>query len=108
MRHEESLAAAATARWTGGSGSLYSYSNTNYSALALLVEKLRGKDIGAVIRADNVEPLGLQDTLMTGDEPGPQRMVHGYTRIRKRRGGGQPLSSVPQRFPRRWDDFHRP
>jgi D-alanyl-D-alanine carboxypeptidase len=78
--HAERLSLAAASRWTGGSGSLYSYSNTNYSALALLVEKLRGKDIAAVIRADNVEPLGLQDTLMTGDEPGPQRMVHGYTR----------------------------
>lgn len=80
MRHEERLAAAATARWSGGSGSLYSYSNTNYAALALLVEKLRGQDIGTVIRADNVEPLGLQDTLMTGDEPGPRQMIHGYTR----------------------------
>jgi len=80
MTHEQRLAAAATSRWTGGSGSLYSYSSTNYSALALLVEKLRGKDLGAVIRADNVEPLGLRDTLMTGDEPGPQRMLHGYTR----------------------------
>jgi len=78
MSHEERLAAAAAARWTGGSGSLYKYSNTNYSALALLVEKLRGQDIGDVIRTDNVEPLGLQDTLMTGDEPGPGRMVHGY------------------------------
>ena len=80
MSHKERLAAAATVRWTGGSGSLYSYSNTNYSALALLVEKLRGKDIGAVVHDDTVEPLGLKDTLMAGDGPGPQRMVHGYTR----------------------------
>jgi D-alanyl-D-alanine carboxypeptidase len=80
MSHEERLAAIADVAWTGGSGSLFSYSNTNYVALALLVEKLRGKDIGAVIRADTVEPLGLKDTLMTGEEPGPQRMVHGYTR----------------------------
>jgi D-alanyl-D-alanine carboxypeptidase len=78
--HAERLSFAAASRWTGGSGSLFSYSNTNYSALALLVEKMRGRDIAAVIRADNLEPLGLQDTLMTGDEPGPQRMVHGYTR----------------------------
>ena len=80
MSHEERLAAAATVRWTGGSGSLFSYSTTNYSALALLLEKLRGKDIGAVIHDDTVLPLALQDTLMTGDEPGPQRMVHGYTK----------------------------
>lgn len=77
--HKERLSAAAEP-WTGGSGSLFSYSGTNYSALALLVEKLRGQDIGAVIRADTVEPLRLQDTVMTGDEPGPQRLVHGYTK----------------------------
>ena len=78
--HGQRLSFVAGMSWTGGSGSLYRYSATNYSALALLLEKLRGKDLGAVIRADNVEPLGLRDTLMTGDEPGPQRMVHGYTR----------------------------
>jgi D-alanyl-D-alanine carboxypeptidase len=77
--NQERLAAAATQRWTGGSGSLFRYSSTNYSALAMLVEKLRGRDIGAVIRTDSVEPLGLQDTLMTGDEPGPQKLIHGYT-----------------------------
>jgi D-alanyl-D-alanine carboxypeptidase len=78
--HQERLSFAAALPWTGGSGSLYSYSNTNYSALALLLEKLRGKDIAAVIRADNIEPLGLQDTLMTGEEPGPEQLIHGYTR----------------------------
>jgi D-alanyl-D-alanine carboxypeptidase len=77
--HKERLAVAAADPWTGGSGSLFSYSNTNYSALALLLEKLRGQDIGAVIRADIVKPLGLQGTLMSGDEPGPQKLVHGYT-----------------------------
>ncbi len=78
--HEQRVSFVAGMPWTGGSGSLYSYSATNYSALALLVEKLRGKDIGAVIHDDNVVPLALQDTLMTGEEPGPQRMLHGYTR----------------------------
>lgn len=78
--HEERLSFAAAIPWIGGSGSLYSYSNTNYSALALLVEKLRGKDVGAVIHADNVEPVGLQDTNMSGGDPGPQLMLHGYTR----------------------------
>ncbi len=78
--HEQRVSFVAAMPWTGGSGSLYSYSATNYSALALLVEKLRGRDIGAVIHTDNVEPLALQDTLMTGHEPGPQRLLHGYTR----------------------------
>jgi D-alanyl-D-alanine carboxypeptidase len=80
--HQERLSFAAALRWSRGAGSLYSYSNTNYSALALLVEKLRGKDIGTVILADNVKPLGLQATLMTGSEPGPQNMIHGYTRTK--------------------------
>lgn len=78
--HQERMAVAATDPWAGGLGGFYSYSNTNYSALALLVERLRGQDIGAVIGADTVEPLGLQNTLMTGDGPGPQGLVHGYTR----------------------------
>ncbi|WP_458779373.1 serine hydrolase domain-containing protein [Arthrobacter sp. D3-16] len=78
--HKERLAAAAAKPWTGGSGSLFSYSNTNYLALALLVEKLRGQDIGTVIRADTIEPLGLKDTSMTGDGPAPQNLVHGYTK----------------------------
>lgn len=78
--HKDRVSFVAGMPWAGGSGSLFSYSATNYSALALLVEKLRGQDIGSVIHTDNVEPLGLQDTLMAGDEPGPQRMLHGYTR----------------------------
>ncbi|MCU1516844.1 MAG: hypothetical protein JWQ75_1565 [Pseudarthrobacter sp.] len=77
--HEQRVKFVAGMPWTGGSGSLFSYSATNYSALALLLEKLRGKDLGAVIHGDTVQPLALRDTLMTGDEPGPQRMVHGYT-----------------------------
>lgn len=78
--HEERISYAAALRWTGGSGSLFSYSATNYSVLALLLEKLRGQDVARVIRADNVDPLGLRDTLMTGEEPGPRQMIHGYTR----------------------------
>jgi D-alanyl-D-alanine carboxypeptidase len=77
--HEERLGFAAAIPWTRSPRPFYRYSNTNYSALALLVEKLRGKDIGAVIQADNVQPLGLKDTLMSGSDPGPQRMIHGYT-----------------------------
>ena len=77
--HQERLSFAAAIPWTRSRRPFYNYSNTNYSALALLVEKLRGKDIGAVIHTDNVEPLGLKDTLMSGGVPGPQRMIHGYT-----------------------------
>jgi D-alanyl-D-alanine carboxypeptidase len=79
MSHEQRLAAAATVHWKPqGPGGVFNYSNTNYSALALLVEKLRGRDIGEVLRADIAQPLGLDDTVMTGEPPGPAKMVHGY------------------------------
>lgn len=79
MTHKDRLAVAATVRWERqGSRTVFSYSNSNYAALALLVEELRGKSIGEVLHADIAEPLGLQDTLITGAEPGPQKLVHGY------------------------------
>jgi D-alanyl-D-alanine carboxypeptidase len=78
--HEERISYVAAMPWTGGSGSLFSYSATNYSVLALLLEKVRGKSLPTVIRADTLEPLGLKDTLMTGEDPGPRQMIHGYTR----------------------------
>jgi D-alanyl-D-alanine carboxypeptidase len=84
MSHEQRLAAAATVPWKPqGPAGVFSYSNTNYSALALLVEKLRGRDIGEVLHSDIAQPLGLQDTLMTGDQPGPAKMVHGYILSKK-------------------------
>lgn len=78
--HKERLGFAAALPWTRSPRRFYSYSNTNYSALALLVEKLRGTDIGTVIHTDNVEPLGLKDTVMSGGGPVPAGMIHGYTR----------------------------
>ncbi len=77
--HQERLGFAAATPRMRSRRPLFSYSNTNYSALAILVEKLRCQDIGAVIEADNVKPLGLKDTLMSGVDPKPQRTIHGYT-----------------------------
>lgn len=79
MTHEDRLAVAATVPWKPqGSSSVFLYSNSNYAVLALLVERLRGQALGQVLNTDIVDPLGLHDTLMTGAEPGPQKLVHGY------------------------------
>ncbi|MBT2593730.1 serine hydrolase [Arthrobacter sp. ISL-72] len=79
MTHEERLAVAASVPWEPrGSAVAFSYSNSNYAALALLVERLRGATIGEVLRTDIAEPLGLDGTLMTGAEPGPEQLIHGY------------------------------
>lgn len=84
LTHAERLELAAENPWKRGRRPFFNYSNANYSALALLVEKLRGEDIATVIRADNVEPAGLKDTLMSGGDPAPQRMIHGYTKEKDR------------------------
>jgi D-alanyl-D-alanine carboxypeptidase len=78
MTHEDRLAVAATVPWER-QGSSFSYSNSNYAALALLVERLRGRELGAVLHTDIAEPLGLQDTLMTAADATPQKLVHGYS-----------------------------
>ena len=71
LSHTDRISAAAAIPWPAGAAMSYSYSGTSYPVLALLVEKLRGRSIGAVIRTDVVEPLDLPDTHMAGEGPGP-------------------------------------
>ena len=80
LSHTDRISAAAAIPWPAGAAMSYSYSGTSYPVLALLVEKLRGRSIGDVIRTDVVEPLDLPDTHMAGEGQGPQNMVHGYVR----------------------------
>ncbi|MBU8866606.1 serine hydrolase domain-containing protein [Paenarthrobacter aromaticivorans] len=77
--HEDRLAIAAASPWNSkGSTGTFIYSESDYSALALLVEKLRGRNLGEVLQTDIMEPLGLRDTLMMGEQTAPQKMIHGY------------------------------
>ncbi|UZX02229.1 beta-lactamase family protein [Arthrobacter sp. CDRTa11] len=98
MSHEERLAVAATVPWgtradtpVGEPVSEFSYSNSNYAVLGLLVERLRGQGIGDVLDAEVAEPLGLQDTLMTRAESAPQKMAHGYVLL----GGERVDTTLP-------------
>ncbi|MGH2556959.1 MAG: serine hydrolase domain-containing protein, partial [Actinomycetota bacterium] len=52
-------------------GDRWSYSNTNYIYLGLLIEAVTGKEVAAVLRDRVTGPLGLEDTYMAGDEVGP-------------------------------------
>jgi D-alanyl-D-alanine carboxypeptidase len=79
--HRDLLALAATQRWERRLGQGFEYSNTNYVALGMVVERLRGRPIGDVIRSDIVEPLGLTATRMTDRGPSPPSLVHGYVTI---------------------------
>jgi D-alanyl-D-alanine carboxypeptidase len=89
LSHEERLAVSATKPWVRQG--IFRYSGSNYAALALLVQRLRGREIGEVLHTDIAAPLGLQDTMMAGTDPGPQKMVHGYVLL----GGEQADVTLP-------------
>lgn len=78
---EQRLALAGTVPWQPGEPLGFSYSRSDYVALGLLVERLRGMPLADVLRADIVEPLGLRSTTMIGDGPAPANLVHGYTLV---------------------------
>jgi D-alanyl-D-alanine carboxypeptidase len=52
-------------------GTGWSYSNMNYIFLGLLIERVTGMPVARVLRARIVDPLGLRDTYLAGDEEGP-------------------------------------
>jgi len=81
LNSQERLALASTFRWSGTPGEGFEYSNANYVALGMIVERLRGQPIGAVLRSDVADPLGLSGTSMTEPGPIPERMVHGYITV---------------------------
>ncbi|WP_258074048.1 serine hydrolase [Arthrobacter sp. Y81] len=76
--HRELLALAATQRWEPRLAQGHEYSGSNYIALGMIVERLRGLPIGDVLRSDITEPLGLTTTWMTERGPAPPSLVHGY------------------------------
>ncbi|WP_235506135.1 serine hydrolase domain-containing protein [Arthrobacter sp. Leaf337] len=76
--HRELLALAATQKWEPRLAQGYEYSGSNYVALGMIVERLRGLPISDVLRSDVTEPLGLTSTRMTERGPAPPSLVHGY------------------------------
>ncbi|SDH78961.1 serine hydrolase domain-containing protein [Nonomuraea jiangxiensis] len=62
-------------------GTEWSYSNTNYTVAALLIEQVTGRPYAEELRQRILEPLGLRGTVAPGaqlDIPGPH--AHGYSR----------------------------
>ncbi|SDS80244.1 D-alanyl-D-alanine carboxypeptidase [Streptomyces sp. TLI_053] len=75
------FALAEPARFEPGTGQ--SYSNTNYTVAALLVEAVTGRPYAEAMRQYVLEPLGLRDTVVPGDSPElPEPHAHGYARYR--------------------------
>ncbi|MFF1253290.1 serine hydrolase domain-containing protein [Pseudarthrobacter sp. NPDC058329] len=76
---EQQLALAATEPWDGRLARIFDYSRSNYAALALIVERLRGQEIGRVLSEDIAGTLDLKATRLGGSPPAA--LVHGYVTI---------------------------
>ena len=60
-------------------GSKYSYSNTNYTVLGMLIEKATGQSWGEAVIRRILLPLGMWQTSVPGDRTGiPGPHAHGY------------------------------
>jgi D-alanyl-D-alanine carboxypeptidase len=76
----ESMVAIATAKPLDfPSGSKFSYSNTNFIVLGMLIERTTGHPWGAEAAQRILRPLGLRQTSVPGDRTGiPGPHAHGY------------------------------
>lgn len=64
---------------TSPAGTAFAYSNSGYTLLGLMIEKVTGRTAEAEIRRRILTPLGLADTYMEGFEPGQAaRVPHRY------------------------------
>jgi D-alanyl-D-alanine carboxypeptidase len=63
---------------TNAPGVRYSYSNTNYTLLGLIIEAVTGNEATQEIRRRILEPLGLEDTFLESFEEVPGGYVNHY------------------------------
>lgn len=82
---ETALRVAGTQPWDLFSVGSFSYSNTGYMALGLLVEALRHKPFPQVLREEVIDPLGLKDTTTGRLNLHEARLLHGYIALRGER-----------------------
>ncbi|WP_312024835.1 serine hydrolase domain-containing protein [Amycolatopsis balhimycina] len=73
------LASAKSVRFEPGTG--WSYSNTNYALIRLLIEKVTGNSLAEQLRQRIAEPLGLSGTVVPDASPEiPEPHAHAYYR----------------------------
>jgi CubicO group peptidase (beta-lactamase class C family) len=59
-------------------GSKYSYSNSNYTVLGIILEKVTGKSYGQLLRERILAPLGMKDSGLDSDDLILPRRAQGY------------------------------
>jgi D-alanyl-D-alanine carboxypeptidase len=77
---EELIAAVSRDRLDFTPGTKYSYSNTGYIILGMLLEKMHSRPYAQVLRDELARPLGLSYTRYCEDEPGGNGQALGYER----------------------------
>ncbi|MFI5911743.1 serine hydrolase domain-containing protein [Dactylosporangium sp. NPDC051541] len=77
---QQLLARAATHPVNFPPGDHYSYSNTNYVALGLILERVTGDSVAHLLQRRILRPLGLHDTYLATDgrSRDGDRLAHGY------------------------------
>lgn len=61
-----------------GPGEGWEYSNTNYIVAGLVAEAVSGLSFGQALRAYILDPVGLDETYLAGEEPIAGELAHGY------------------------------
>ena len=76
-------------------GTEWFYSNTNYTLLGLVLEKMTDKPIGQLYREQIIEPLDLKNTSFPdpSDSSIPEPHAQGYT-LQGQSSGGKPINST--------------
>jgi D-alanyl-D-alanine carboxypeptidase len=85
------LIAAAVARgavFSPGAPGRWSYSNTNYVLLGLIIEQVTHNSLTRELHQRIIDPLGLRRTFVTPDDPLPTGLMHGYEGRRDETMGG--------------------
>ena len=86
---EELVARAMRHRPDFAPGTAWSYSNTGYMLVAMIIERVTGRPWYREVDARIVRPLGLEHTVFAGADPGlPEPHARGYQRFAP---GGEPV-----------------
>ncbi|MHC6222253.1 serine hydrolase domain-containing protein [Arthrobacter sp. MMS24-S77] len=78
---EDILRLAGTVPWEERLAPQFTYSEANYAALALIIQRYRNHSISDVLAADIFEPLGLSRTSLAGPDRSEPALIHSYSLV---------------------------
>ncbi|MEZ2391629.1 serine hydrolase domain-containing protein [bacterium RCC_150] len=78
---EDILRLAGTQPWVERLAPQFIYSDANYAALALIIEKYRGHSIGDILATDIFAPLRLSRTSLALPDRSQQGLIHSYSTV---------------------------